>query len=303
MDSIVNVLTQNIFPIFVVAGFGFGARRWLKLEKRALSTAVLNVFSPCLVFSSLVSSQLPAEELGELVLFALLNIGGMGVLAFLLSRLLRLSRSQTVMLLIVVMFVNGGNYGLTLNRLRYGDAGLARAVVYYTTSTLIIYTGGMLLASMGRVSLRASAGRLLRLPAMYAAVSAVLVYSFNIQLPAPLLRGIEVAGNGAIPVMLLVLGMQMADMVHFESLKLAVAAVLLRLLGGPVMGFLVAGQLGLQGLSRSTSIVEASMPTAVFVIILATEFDLHPTAVTGIVVLSTILSPITVATAITLFGL
>ena len=241
MDSIVNVLTQNIFPIFIVAGFGFGARRWLKLEKRALSTAVLNVFSPCLVFSSLVSSQLPAEELGELVLFALLNIGGMGALAFLLSRLLRLSRSQTVMLLIVVMFVNGGNYGLTLNRLRYGDAGLARAVVYYTTSTLIIYTGGMLLASMGRVSLRASAGRLLRLPAMYAAVSAVLVYSFNIQLPAPLLRGIEVAGNGAIPVMLLVLGMQMADMVHFESLKLAGVAVLLRLLGGPVMGFLLLG--------------------------------------------------------------
>ncbi len=286
-----------------MAGFGFAARRWLKLEKRALSTAVLNVFSPCLVFSSLVSSKLPGDELVELVLFALLNIVGMGLLAFLFSRLLRLSRSQTVMLLIVVMFVNGGNYGLTLNRLRYGDAGLARAVVYYTTSTLIIYTGGMLLASMGHVSWRASVGRLLRLPAMYAAVSAIVVYSFNIQLPESLLRGIEVAGGGAIPVMLLVLGMQMADTVHFGMLKLAAVAVLLRLVGGPIMGFLIAGQLGLQGLSRSTSIIESSMPTAVFVIILATEFELHPTAVTGVVVLSTLFSPITVASAITLFGL
>jgi hypothetical protein len=69
------------------------------------------------------------------------------------------------------------------------------------------------------------------------------------------------------------------------------------------MALFVAMLLNLQGLSRSTSIIEASMPPAVITIILATEFDLQPTAVTSIVVLATLLSPLTLALTINLLGL
>lgn len=103
--------------------------------------------------------------------------------------------------------------------------------------------------------------------------------------------------------MLVILGMQIADLRGGLSWRLALPAVSVRLLLGPVMGLLAATVLGLQGLSRSTSIIEASMPTAVFTIILATEFGLQPSIVTGIVVVSTLLSPLTIATTITLLGL
>jgi hypothetical protein len=84
---------------------------------------------------------------------------------------------------------------------------------------------------------------------------------------------------------------------------MALPTVSLRLVIGPLMAVGIAILLGLEGLGRSTSIIEASMPPAVFTTILATEFDLQPTAVTGIVVLSTLLSPLTVAATITLLGL
>jgi predicted permease len=205
--------------------------------------------------------------------------------------------------MIVLMFVNGGNYGLTLNRLRYGEEGLTRALVYYVTSTLVLYTVGVFLASMGELSWRQTVGKLGRLPVVYAAVLAVIVYSFGIPIPAPIMRGIEVAGAGAIPVMILVLGMQMADLRGQLNLRLAIPAVTLRLLAGPVVAVLVAMLLNLQGLSRATSIIEASMPPAVITIILATEFDLQPTAVTSIVVLATLLSPLTLVLTINLLGL
>ena len=303
MADIIFVLTQNILPIFIVAAFGFALQRWIGVEKRPLSTIVLNVLSPCLVFSSLVGSQLPGDELVSLALFAVMAVLLMSGVAYLSARVLRLGRSETIALMVVTMFVNGGNYGLTLNQLRYGDPGLARAVVYFTTSTVMLYTIGIFISSMGQMSWRDALRRLLRFPAVYAAVSAIIVYSFNIQLPAPLLRGIEVAGAGAIPVMLLVLGMQLADLKTVASLRLAVPAIGLRLLVGPLIGLLVATTLGLSGLGRSTSIIESSMPPAVFTIILATEFDLEPAAVTSIVLLSTLLSPVTIATTITLLGL
>ena len=303
MDSIVDVLVQNLLPIFIVAAFGYGLQRWTDINKRSLSSAVLYVFSPCLVFSSLVSSQLPGEELAELALFAVLNVALMGCVAFLIARMMRLSRAETAALMIVLMFVNGGNYGLTLNQLRYGDPGLSRAVVYYTTSTMITYTIGIFIASMGKLSWRETIKRLLRLPPVYAAVLAVVVYTMNITVPEPLMKGVSIAGGGAIPVLLVVLGMQMASLRGTSDLRLAIPAVSVRLIGGPLIGLLVATMLGLTGLGRSTSIIEASMPTAVFTIILATEFDLQPTAVTSIVVLTTLLSPITIAAAITLLGL
>jgi len=303
VTDIIFVLTQNILPIFIVAAFGFALQRWIGVEKRPLSTIVLNVLSPCLVFSSLVGSQLPGEELLSLALFTALAILLMSGVAYLSARVLRLGRTETIALMVVTMFVNGGNYGLTLNQLRYGDPGLARAVVYYTTSTVMLYTIGIFISSMGEMPWREALHRLLRFPAVYAAVSAVVVYSFNIPLPVPLLRGIEVAGAGAIPVMLLVLGMQLADLKTIASLRLALPAIGLRLLIGPLIGVLVATLLGLSGLGRSTSIIEASMPPAVFTIILATEFELEPTAVTSIVMASTLLSPLTIATTITLLGL
>lgn len=303
MSDILTVFTQNILPILIVATFGFALQRVYQLDKRVLSTVVFNCLSPCLVFTSLVKSQLPGEELLQLVAFALLSLFAMGVLALLLARALRLSRQETAAFVIVIIFVNGGNFGLTLNQLRYGDEGLSRAIVYYMVNTFLAYTLGVFIASAGELSAREAVARLSKIPAIYAAALAVVVYGFAIPLPAPLLRGLEIAGSGAIPAMLVILGMQIADLRGGLSPRLAVPALSVRLLVGPVMGVLVATLLGLQGLSRSTSIIEASMPTAVFTIILATEFGLQPTFVTGIVVVSTLLSPLTVAATISLLGL
>ncbi len=287
----------------LVASFGYLLRRRFSLHVGTLSTVVFQVLSPCLVFSSLATSKLPGGELAELVAFSALNIVVMGGLAFGLARLLRLDRVGSATLMIVTMFVNGGNYGLTLLQLRNGDDGLSRGIVYYVTSTVMVYTLGVMIASMGRTDWRGTLGRMLRLPAVYAALLAIVVYSFNIPIPAPIMSGIAIAGNGAIPVMLLVLGMQIADMRPEDSTNFVWPAVGLRLVGGPFVGLAVATVLGLQGLSRSSMIVESAMPTAVINLILASEFSLPTSVVARIVVFSTLVSPLTVAATITLLGL
>ncbi len=303
MNVFVYVLTHNILPIMLVASFGYLLHRRLSLQIGTLSSVVFNILSPCLVFASLANSQLPADELVRLVAFSVINILVMGVLAFLLARLLNLQRAEKASLLIVAMFVNGGNYGLTLLQLRYGEDGLSRGVVYYVTSTVMVYTVGVIIASMGNVSWRATLQRMARLPAVYAAVLAIIVYSFSIHIPEPIMSGITIAGNGAIPVMLLILGMQIASIRPEDKGRYVWPAVGLRLLGGPVVGIGVALFLGLQGAARSTMVIEASMPSAVINLILASEFGLPTTNVARIVVLSTLLSPLTIAAMIALLGL
>ncbi|PID85949.1 MAG: hypothetical protein CSB13_05445 [Chloroflexi bacterium] len=303
MNSILVVFTQNILPILMVAGCGFALQKWKALDKQTLSKVALYLLSPALVFSSLVNSELNVSELGNLALFTIFVMSVMTVLAFVSARLLRLSRREMVAMIITVVFVNGGNYGLTLNQLRYGDVGLSLAVVYYATSTILVYSAGIFMASMGQLSWSAAMKRLLSLPPVYTAMAAVLVFFLEIPVPGPLMSAIDIAGRGAIPVMLLVLGMQIADMKGNGGVRMMVPAIGLRLLVAPLVAVVVAGVVGLTGLSRSVGVIQASMPTAIITIVLATEFELQPTAVTSIVIGSTLLSPLTLSLVITLLGL
>lgn len=303
MNVFVYVLSQNILPVLLVALFGYLLQRRLRLHVATLSSVVFNILSPCLVFSSLAGSKLPVTELAGLAAFSAVNILAMGVMAFLVARLMKLTRIETTAFMIVIMFVNGGNYGLTLLRLRYGDVGLSRGIVYYVTSTVMVYTVGVLIASMGRVGWRDTMKRMARLPAVYAALLALVAYSIDLPIPAPIMSGITIAGNGAIPVMLLVLGMQIAEMKPDDGSRIVWPAVGLRLLVGPIVGMGIAFLAGLQGVGRSAMIIESAMPAAVINLILATEFGLPASTVARIVVISTLISPLTIAATITILGL
>jgi hypothetical protein len=303
LSSIFQVITQNILPIFVVAGFGFIVRRRMALDTKVLARITLYVLSPCLVFSSLVNSDLTGNDLLHITGFtvtASLLIGGA---AFLIGRTIGLGPRERAALLLVSIFANNGNYGITISTLRYGDDGLARAVIYYTVTTALIYTLGILIATSGKADWRHSLRKLAGMPAFYAVLLALFFYWVSLPLPGFLMRGIEITGQGAIPLMILILGMQIADLREVSALRVAVPGVGIRLLLGPLIGFAAAGLFGLEGLNRSVSLLQTAMPTAVINIILATEFDTYPEAVTTTVVLSTLLSPVTVAVMINLLGL
>ncbi len=303
MNGILEVIVNNIVPIFLVAALGFWLRRSQNLDPRPVASVVFNGFSPALVFSALVGSELAIGEIAQLSLFTVLTILAMGLVGVLAGRVLGLSRAHTIVLLLMLMFVNSGNYGLTLNQIRYGEDGLSRAIVYYTVSTILVYTLGVFIVSMGRQNWTEALRGLARVPAIYAVVLALLVYTLGIPVPGPLMSAIDVAAAGAIPAMIVVLGMNIAELPDLTHMRLMAPAVSLRLIVGPLIALLIAALLGLSGIGRATSIIEASMPPAVLTTVLATEFELEPALVTSIVVLSTLLSPITLALFINLFTL
>jgi predicted permease len=303
MDGILEVVSQNILPIFMVAGLGAAARIWLNIDKQTVSRLTLYVLSPSLVFSSLLNSQVSVEEIAGIAAFRF-SLGIILLLiAWVVGRGLRLGRREMAGLLLVVLVGNNGNYGITISQLRYGADGMARGVLYFVLTTVLVYTVGIFIASAGKADWRTSLGKLARMPAFYALIFAFLVRYFQLPLPTFIAKGIEIAGNGAIPVMLVVLGMQMADLRQISALRLAIPAIGLRLIAAPLIGVLLATLFGLTGLTRSIVILQASMPTAVITIIIATEFDAVPDAVTTVVILSTLLSPVTVSLLINLLGL
>lgn len=298
-----DVFVNNIVPIFLVAALGFALRRVWGVEKRAVSQMAFYVLSPCLIFSVLIKAEIAPAELARLGAFALVSIVAMGGLAWGVSRWLRLDRSESMALVLVAMFSNAANYGLPLNQLRYGPAGVAHAVPYIVVSGVLVYTLGSFIASLGQHPWRQALVGLARLPVIYAAALALVIYGARIPLPAFLMQGLDLAAAGAIPAMLVLLGMQLADWQRWDQWRLVLPAVGLRLIISPLVAGLGVVALALTGQSRATSILEASMPVAVAATIVASEYDLHPEAVAGAVVVSTLISPLTLTAVIQLYGL
>jgi predicted permease len=132
-----------------------------------------------------------------------------------------------------------------------------------------------------------------KVPAVYGVAAAVFVLAGGIAVPITLMRPIDLLGDAAIPLMVLVLGMQLERATVPERPLCVGAAVGLSLLAAPLVAIGLAAVLGLTGTARQAGVVLASMPVAVITTILAVEFDVAPAFVTNAVFLSTLLSPLT----------
>ncbi len=302
MSSLARLFADNIVPIIVVAGVGFALRRFLNVDVQSVSRVAFYVCIPALVFSLLLNTQIRVTDVLRMMAFAAVIVTCVGILAWLVARLLRLPPSLTAALVLASAFMNSGNYGLSVNNFAFGQNGLAWASLFYITTSLLTNSVGVYIATVGRTSPGRALLGLLRVPAVYSIPLALLVRASGLSLPLPLARPIDLLAASAVPLMLLILGMQLAQAGLPTRIGLLTTSAGLRLLVGPAIAWLLAPAFGLIGASRQAGILEAAMPTAVFNAILALEFNIEPEFVTGAVLVSTLLSPLTLTPLIALLG-
>src|SRR5262249_38770274 len=169
------------------------------------------------------------------------------------------------------------------------------ATVYFVTSAILTYTVGVFLAAAGHRSIFRAILGITRIPAIYGVTAALLVILTGISIPVALTRPIQLLADAAIPVMILVLGMQLERATTPKDPRVVAAAVGLSLVAAPFVALGLTSLLGISGAARQSGVVLASMPTAVITTILALEFDTAPMFVTNVVFVTTLLSPFTLA--------
>lgn len=295
LRSILDILLNNLLPVFLAAATGYVLGRTLRPDVKAISRAAFYIFSPCLVFKAVASNALSGGEFGRMALFTLAAVLASGALGLAACRLLGYNQILTSGILLSVMFVNGGNFGLPINLYAFGEAGLARATLYYVFSTTLVYTLGVYVASRGRLAARQALLSVLKVPALYALPLAGLILVTGWKTPLPLQRPIDLLAGAALPTMLVILGMQLARARWQGQVGPVGVAASLRLLGGPLIGLLLASLLGLSGPLRQAAVLESAMPTAVINTILAVEYEGQPDFVTSVVLVTTLLSPLILA--------
>ena len=287
---LLGVLINIVLPVFIIIGAGFVAARMLTIDAQTLSRVSLYVLGPALVFSKLVETTVTGTDLVQIVVFTVVGTLLVLALSWVVARLLRLNRSTESAFVLSCSFVNSGNYGLPLVLFAFGQAGLERALIYFVTGAFMMNTVAVFVASRGQAKARTSLLNIFRVPMIYAIVIAFGVRAANLEIPGFISQPLGMTGNAAIPVMLLLVGIQLAGVSFGKQARLICVATLVRLVGGAVVGIALATVMGLAGVTRQACIIEHSAPTGVMTGILALEFGTDPEFVTGVIFASTLAS-------------
>ena len=275
-------LAGVILPVVIIAGIGYAWARLRRPFDNALVTQLVSMIgSPCLVASSLTSLHVQPESLGHMALATVLVFSGMFVLGFVVLKVMGLPMHSY---LPAVVFSNAGNMGLPLALFAFGDSGLALAVVYFAFSATLQFTAGISIAA-GSTSVR----HLMKMPVIYAVLGSLIFVLTGTPVPAFIGNTLKILGGLTIPLMLLALGVSLANL-SVRSLPRNLLLSLLRMLGGFGLSFLVAWALDLPPMARGVLLIQASMPVAVFSYLFAQYYKRRPEDVAAMVIISTLLS-------------
>ena len=302
LTDLLSTFADNLLPVMLLGAAGFLLGRALPIDSRSLGRVIFYLFSPVLVFNLLIQNSLPLNEMALTMGYCVVAFAVMSLITLLIGRALRLDRLSMMAVILTAAFGNTGNYGLPLTSFAFGEDALAHATIYFVTTSILFNTVGVLIASLGHLDFKQAMLGMLKVPTVYAVILAALMNQLQIVMPLPLERTIDLAADGAIPLMLVLLGVELSRVQWTHSLRVMGLSAGLRLVVGPLVGLLLAIPFGLQGVAWQGNVLQTAMPAAVTTTVLATEYKLDSSLVTAVVFFSTILSPLTLTPLLVYLG-
>ncbi len=302
LEQLIITFTNNLLPILMISAGGFLAGKYLGVEARNVGRLTFYIFLPALVFNLLVHTRLAPDQITRISGVVLGVVLFNGLFAFILARLMGFNRQMIAAIVLCAMFANAGNYGLPLVKFAFGDEATAYASIHFVISSLLFNSLGVLIASLGHMNFKQALLGLLKIPMLYAVALAFLFTGSQASLPPAIDRAISLLAGGAVPLMIVLLGIELSKIQQSHNLQALGLSAGLRMLAGPLVAALLAGWLGLGQIARQGVITEAAMPPAVNNIVLASEYQLDSSFVTAVVFISTILSPFTLTPLLIFLG-
>ncbi|KGA98888.1 transporter [Alkalihalobacillus alcalophilus ATCC 27647 = CGMCC 1.3604] len=297
-----TIFIEVVLPVFMIFAIGFLIQKWRKVDIKPISTVVIYVLTPALVFRTFATSELNIDYF-YMVVFALAILLSLIVINKIFSRIKKLDPATESGLILATAFKNAGNYGAPIILFAYGEAGFALAVMYMVLQSIIMNSFGVYYAARGHLGVSVALKTVMLMPATYAMLVALVINVMNIELPDNVFLPINMLAEASIPLAMIILGMQLANirMSQFEWSLLSYS-VITRLILSPIIAFGIALLLPIDPLLQKVLIVSAAMPSAATIVMFAVQFDSKPQFVSTVTFITTVLSLFTITGLLILLG-
>jgi malate permease and related proteins len=311
MSIFFHILGNNVVPIFILIGLGFGLSKKFNLNIETLSKLIFYVFTPVFIFYNLYTTDLYIDMF-KILLFCIVYLIVSDILSRIICKIRKYDTGLASAFKNSIMFNNTGNIGLSLVTLIFGSApfvingqtpylsqALPAQIMIMVFMDLTMNTFGFYNAGRAKRNFKESIRQIFNMPIIYVIPLALLFKYMQLDITAtPIWNTVVYIKGGLVPVALLTLGVQLSKtQFDFRSLNVHIS-VFTRLIIGPILALAFIYLFGFSGVIAQTLLIAYSVPTAVTTALIAVECDNNPNFASQAVMVSTIFSSVTLTLAI-----
>ena len=294
-----------VLPVFLVFGIGYISQKLFNMDIKSISAMSLYILLPLLTFDTFYRNELTVDYLYLFIFSIIITVILIGI-TVLTGWLMKSTKEDISAILLGALFPNSGNYGAPVMLFALGAVAFDYAIVLMVLHGFIISTVGIFIASFGggaTISVKDAIVSIFRIPVIYGAIAGIAFQLGNITIDEKLMDIIQMTGNAAIPVVMLILGMQLAQIKkeNFE-LKNINAVIFIRMIISPVVAMILVLFMPVDETMKIVFIVLNAMPVAANSTMLAVQFNVKPNLVSFSTLITTLLSLLTIPLFLYLIG-
>lgn len=308
-----NVITagQQMLVMFLLIMTGYlCSRKGLINEQNnaCLSSLVVNVFNPAVIFSSVLGNAASRTEDSLLTLFVV--SAGLYLFLILAAKVLLRFSPQTPdekhITELLYVFANVGFIGIPVVKSLLGDACLIYVAVFILVYSILVYTYGIALLQKEKASKGfrlASLKPLLNMGTL-ACAATLVVFVGNFRLPVVFTDTLQHLANATTPISLLIigvsLGMQGNPLSPFLNGRRYLFC-LWKLLLLPLAGTWILCRLPVSVALRQTYMLLLAMPSGNMILMIVKDLGLEEKECANTIILSTLLSILTIPVVVLIY--
>lgn len=289
-----GIFFSVMLPIIAVFGAGYLLERIRFVDVKSVAAVSIYIFMPALFFTSLYEAEYNHDYV-VMIVSILFILFMMIALNKVISRMFNWSKSVESASILATAFMNGGNYGIPVILFSIGDKALPFAIFYMVMQSLVINFFGVYYASRGSTGMKKGITKIFKMPGTWAAALAFLFHGFQITIPESVFSTIKMVSEGSIPLMMIILGMQLAKITHLKfNWQVIIFAVTIRMFISPILAYAFITILDLGSIVGGVILVMSAMPSAASAAMYAIEFDTEPELVSSAMFVTTLVSFVTI---------
>jgi len=287
---------ETIAPIFFIIIFGYLLKQKGLLKAQFIQEANRFVFLfslPVLIFTGIMKSDI--KDIGLInILSVIIPTLIILCLAFLLALAIGLQKGTLGSFVQTTFHGNITYIGLAVLYYMLGDEGLKKGSILIGFLILINNTLAITIlswTSQKHANILNSLASVVKTPLIIVTFVGIVLLYLGIPVPRLLMKSMGILANIALPMALIIIGASMSVSTLKSSIKFSVIISLMKLMVLPLLSFLFCYFYAIPPRDALPGIILLATPTATTSFILANELGGDTELASGVITLSTLLSP------------
>ena len=300
------IIFQKLLVLFGFMFIGYLSykKEWITNHTESqLSGLVLNIFNPALIISGVVGSSengnwtmVLINLLLAVILFAILIF-----ISPLFVRILRIPKNERNIYSVMLIFSNLGFMGIPIIEELYGKGAIIYVVLYSFVYSIIFYSYGIYLFEKEKVLQTGEKAKIkfewkkMINPGIAASLIAMVIFLFQIKVPAPAVSFVDYLGNSCIPLSMILTGVSVAKLPLIEVFKdkKMYFFTFLKMLVIPIIAAVLIRNFHLDPVLSGIMVLMFGMPNGSMAVMMSIDYGLDSSICSRGIVLTTLLSIIT----------